>query len=159
MPPTFRRKRNRLPIETYRGPRAYFLTVGCAPRRNPFGERRIVEDCTERLRACSEKHGFAILAYCFMPNHLHLLVQSSHGSDLPQFMKAFKQETGYSYRRPNSAVLWQKSYYDHVLRAEEDIRETARYIIANPVRAALVTMASDYPYSGSLVWGPAILEA
>ncbi len=119
----------------------------------------MVENCIETLRAYSEKHGLAVLAYCFMPDHLHLLVEGDSESDLPQFIKDFKQRTGYAYRRSNSGLLWQKSYYDHILRAEEDMRQVARYIIANPVRAALVTAASDYPYSGSFVWGRTIVEA
>ena len=159
MPSTFRRKRNRLPVETYHGARAYFLSLGCAQYRSVFIQRPVVENCIETLRSCSERHGFAVLAYCFMPDHLHLLVQGGPESDLPQFMKDFKQQTGYSYRRSNSAALWQKSYYDHVLRAEEEVRDTARYVAANPVRAALVTVGSDYPYTGSFVWGRAIVEA
>ena len=159
MPSTFRRKRNRLPLETYRGARAYSLTLGCAERRTAFAERRVVESCIGLLRSCSEKHGFAVLAYCFMPDHLHLLIEGGPESDLPQFVKDFKQQTAYAHRRSNSGVLWHKSYYDHILRAEEDVRDVARYIIANPVRAALVTGASDYPYSGSFVWGRTIVEA
>ncbi len=159
MLPTFRRKRNRLSLETYSGARAYFLTLTCAQRRTVFTERRVVRNCSETLRSCSEKHGFAVLAYCFMPDHLHLLVEGGSQSDLPQFIKDFKQQTGYTYRRSNSEILWQKSYYDHILRAEEDVPQVARYIVANPVRAALATVASDYPYSGSFVWGRTIVEA
>ncbi len=159
MPSTFRRKRNRLSVETYRGARAYFLTLGCAQRSRLLTQRPVVESCIETLRSCSQRHDFAVLAYCFMPDHLHLLVQGGPESDLPQFMKSFKQQTGYSYRRSNSAALWQKSYYDHMLRAEEDIREVARYVTANPVRAALVPVASDYPYTGSFVWGRTVMEA
>jgi putative transposase len=118
-----------------------------------------VQGCSETLRTCSEKHGFAVLAYCFMPDHLHLLVEGGSQSDLPQFVKDFKQQTAYAHRRSNSGVLWQKSYYDHILRAEEDVRDTARYIVGNPVRAGLATIASDHPHSGSFDWGSTIVEA
>ena len=159
MPSTFRRKRNRLPLETYRGARAYFLTLSCARRGAVFTDARVVESYIGVLHSCSEKHGFAVLAYCFMPDHLHLLVEGGLESDLPPFVKDFKQQTAYAHRRSNSGLLWQKSYYDHILRAEEDVRDVACYIIANPVRKALVTVASDYPYSGSFVWGRTIVEA
>ncbi|MDP2950019.1 MAG: transposase [Chloroflexota bacterium] len=75
-----------------------------------------MESCIETLRSCSEKHGFAVLAYCFMPDHLHLLVEGGAGSDVPQFMKDFKQRTGYACRRVSEEALWQKSYYDQILR-------------------------------------------
>jgi putative transposase len=159
MPSTFRRKPNRLLLEVYRGAAVYFLTLTCAQRRPAFTEERLVESCIETLRSCSERHGFAVLAYCFMPDHLHLLVEGGAGSDVPQFTKDFKQRTGYAYRRLSEEALWQKSYYDHILRREEDVREAARYIIGNPVRMGLVEAAGDHPYSGSFVWGKAIMEA
>ena len=94
-----------------------------------------------------------------MPDHLHLLVEGSEASDLPVFVKDFKQRTGFQYRRARGQSLWQKSYYDHILRTEEDVHGVARYIVGNPVRAGLVAAAKDYPYCGSFVWGEAIMEA
>ena len=94
-----------------------------------------------------------------MPDHLHLLVEGSEASDLPVFVKDFKQRTGFQYRRARGQSLWQKSYYDHILRTEEDVHGVARYIVGNPVRAGLVAAANDYPYCGSFVWGEAIMEA
>jgi len=41
--------------------------------------------------------------------------------------------------------VWQDGFHDHALRREEDLKEVARYIIANPVRAGLVTRVGDYP--------------
>jgi len=74
-------------------------------------------------------------------------------------MHDFKQRTGYAFRQTNQPLRWQKSYYDHVLRREEDIAVVARYIIGNPVRARLVKGAGEYPFFGSFVWGRAIVEA
>ena len=88
-----------------------------------------------------------------MPDHLHLLlVATTEGSDLVAFMRLFKQLSGYSFQDStgDNWALWQKSYYDHVLRQEEDIRSVAEYIRGNPVRAGLVENAHDYPFSGSL---------
>ncbi len=115
--------------------------------------------CLAELNSLSKRHGFSVLAYCFMPDHVHLLVTGADDADLPRFVKDFKQRTGYAYRRTNAEALWQKSYYDHVVRAEEDLREVARYIVGNPVRAALAATPADYPYSGSFVWGRSIVEA
>ena len=94
-----------------------------------------------------------------MPDHVHLLLTGADDADLLRFVKDFKQRTGYAYRRANAKALWQKSYYDHVVRAEEDLRVVARYIVGNPVRAALAASPAGYPYSGSFVWGRAIVEA
>ena len=43
-------------------------------------------------------------------------------------------------------VHWQSGFHDHALRTEEDVRNVARYVIANPQRAGLVEHVSDYPW-------------
>ena len=159
MAPAFRRKRNRLPLDSYNGVRAYFLTLASAQREPVFTDQGMVAACIGDLDLSSERCGFTVLVYCFMPDHLHLLVQGDGEADLPRFVKDFKQRTGYAYRRTSAKALWQKSYYDHVVRAEEDLREVARYIVGHPVRASLADAPADYPYSGSFVWGRSILEA
>ena len=94
-----------------------------------------------------------------MPDHVHLLLEGAQESDLPRFIQDFKQRTAFEYRRTLGQFLWQKSYYDHILRKEEDVRDVARYIIGNPVRAGLVATAKDYPYIGSFEWAEANMEA
>jgi len=159
MAPHFRRKRNRLPLDSYADARAYFLTIACAKRRRPFTNQATVATCLAQLDSSSKKYGYSVIAYCFMPDHVHLLVIGNEDADLVRFVKDFKQRTGYAYRRTNAKPLWQKSYYDHVVRAEEDVRDVARYIVGDPVRAALAASPADYPYSGSFVWGRSIVEA
>jgi hypothetical protein len=46
----------------------------------------------------------------------------------------------------NNQSLWQKSFYDHGLRSEEDLKGIARYIVANPLRAGLVEHIGEYPH-------------
>jgi len=48
--------------------------------------------------------------------------------------------------------LWQPSFYDHVLRNDEDLPAVARYILNNPVRKGLVDHYTEYVFSGSLVF-------
>ncbi len=96
---------------------------------------------------------FAVLAYCFMPDHLHLLVEAeAEDADLMKFAHAMKQRTGYEYRRVSTDSLWQKGCFDHVLRDDEVMPVVAKYILANPVRGGLCTESGDYPFAGSLVW-------
>ncbi len=91
--------------------------------------------------------------YCFMPDHLHLLLKGeTHDADLKKFVRIFKQRSGYIFKQKKKCKLWQPSFYDHVVREEEDLLEVARYIILNPVRRGLVDNYKDYPFSGSQVW-------
>ena len=66
-----------------------------------------------------------------MPTHLHLLVQGGDGSRLLPFVKYFKQGSSFDCRR-EAPQLWQRSFYDRVLRVEEDLEVAARYIWGKP---------------------------
>jgi len=44
--------------------------------------------------------------------------------------------------------LWQRYFYDHVLRNEEDLKNVALYVLENPVRKGMVENWQDYPYCG-----------
>ena len=94
------------------------------------------------------------MAYCFMPDHLHLAVEGrSTASDLRRFVKVAKQRVAYMARTEfHIPCIWQDGYYERVLRTFESTDTLIRYILDNPVRAALVERAEDFPYSGTMYW-------
>jgi putative transposase len=161
------RKKNRLPLEVYKGQQAYSLTLTTHSRRPWFRGGVLAQYCLKCLASSADGCGFSVYAYCFMPDHVHLLVGGqTDESDLVDFVKRFKQLTGWwflnRYRagslKASPTPLWQRSYHDRVLRAEQDVRVIAEYIIANPVRAGLSDEPGHYANAGSLVWsdlGPA----
>jgi REP-associated tyrosine transposase len=101
------------------------------------------------LRSASEQVG-EILVYCFMPDHLHLLVvMHSDSSDCLRFISRAKQFSGYHYQQTFGHRLWQRYGFERTLRDDEDMLEVARYILANPVRKGMVERAEAYPFSGS----------
>jgi len=100
------------------------------------------------LREVAESRSVQIDAYCFMPDHLHLLA-TSNGSDIRIFVKRYKQVSGYWFRRMTGDPLWQKSYYDHVVRTDEDLERGAEYILDNPVRAHLCRSWDQHAFSWS----------
>jgi putative transposase len=108
-----------------------------------FRDGRLVAICLECLAASASRYRFEVVACCFMPAHLHLLVVGADDAPLVRFVQHFKQATG--HRHPG---LWQRSYYDHILRQEEALEDVARYIWANPVRAGMVENVLAHPYSG-----------
>ena len=142
------RKSPRLTDFHYVGPFAYILTLVTRHRAPLFSDRAAVDAALDSLgRSCS-RYRFLLHAYCFMPNHLHLLVSGSGDSSLADFVRHFKQLSGYWYKQEHGAQLWQISYHDHVLRNDEDLLGAARYIWDNPVRAGFVQDRSEYPFSG-----------
>jgi REP element-mobilizing transposase RayT len=97
--------------------------------------------------AC-HRYDFDTLAFCFMPDHLHLLLAGQDGSSLQNFIHHFKQVSGYRFKREHGSSLWQISYYDHVVRRDEDVEQIAAYIWDNPVRAGLVEDRLEHAFSG-----------
>jgi len=142
------RKRIRLAPEVYQGPAAFSVTISTAQRLPLFHNGDVVKMCVSALEKTSPRHSMVVLAYCFMPDHLHLLLEAKEGGNLMRFVKAFKQVSAYRYRQTFQQPLWQKGYYDHILRKEEDVCGVAQYICENPVRAGLVTSLHGYPFLG-----------
>jgi putative transposase len=98
----------------------------------------------------AEENDVGILAYCFMPDHAHLLLEGqSDQSGIERAVIRGKQLSGYWFHAQHGDRLWQKSSWDRALRGDEDTLTVIRYIVANPVRAGLVARPSEYPFSGS----------
>lgn len=106
----------------------------------PCGRRLVNVSMKENPRA-------ETLAYVVMPDHLHWLVQLKDGSQLGRVMRTVKSVSSRQVNRAlhRSGRLWQPGYHDHALRKEEDLVATARYLVANPLRAGLVKRIGDYP--------------
>jgi putative transposase len=142
------RKRNRLERDLYRGPAMFSVSVTTWLRQPVFTDATEVDRYRRMLEDAARETGFKLLAYCFMPDHLHLLVEGLESSDLARFMKAFKQASSFDHKRRVGRPLWQRSFYDHVVRGPDDVQCAVEYILGNPVRAGLADNPGDYPFSG-----------
>ena len=137
----------------YRGRYAYFLTFCTFERKAAFRDASVASMVVEQILRAAKRFEFDVFAYCVMPDHAHLLVHGRRErSDLHRFVKRVKQSSGQIYAHSTKERLWQDSYYDHVVRPEENLAGIARYIIENPVRARLVSSPIQYPFSGSDSW-------
>ncbi len=64
-------------------------------------------------------------------------------------MQRFKSyTTRLAWQKGHPGALWQRSYYDHIARREEDVLAICEYILANPVRKGLVEDVGLWPFSG-----------
>ena len=113
----------------------------------------MVAEALAHIQRTAEEESFAVLAYRFMPDHVHLLVKGEkESSDLRRFVKASKERSGRTYRKRLGVRLWQEGYFERVLRNPADARECAEYIVNNPVRAGLVANLTEYKYTGATAW-------
>jgi len=143
-------KPKRLKDFPYRGCYRYFITIRSRSLERRFVNDEIVARVTAFLKSTSDQEGFSVWAYCFMPDHAHLLVEGKRDSaDMKHFVALFKQRSGHWFKRIYGTKLWASNYYEHVLRNDEATMSVARYIIQNPVRKGIVGDFSDYPYTGS----------
>jgi putative transposase len=132
----------------YLGEHRYSLTF-CTHNRNRLFTTTERVDLTygQILRGAREQSG-AIVAACFMPDHLHLLIEmESDSSNCLEFISRAKQFSGFHFKQKFGGRLWQRYGYERVLRDEEQTLVVARYIVENPVRTNLATTAWDYPFT------------
>lgn len=145
-----RDRRPRLDPSLYIGLRRYYLTFCTADRRPRFSDADVVDLALQQFRQCATLCCMAIVAYCFMPDHVHLLVEGcTDGADALAFVHQAKQRSGFAFARRQSGRMWQPSFYDCVLRDGVATVSVARYIFENPVRGGMVTEPADYHFSGS----------
>jgi putative transposase len=137
----------------YLGEYRYFLTFCTHQRHRAFvSAERVDVASTQILRAAADER-FALTAYCYMPDHLHLLAEGrTAASDCRRFIARAKQFSGFYYQKNFGERLWQRYGYERVLREDEATLSVARYIVANPIRAGLANNIHDYPFIGSTTY-------
>jgi len=129
----------------------YFITFVCAGRAPLFTDLNIAQCFFQHLTIAPAIESPGWLAWVLMPDHFHGLVRLGD-RNLGREIQALKGSTAYQIRRHGGVnhTVWQKAYFDRALRADEDRRAVARYIVANPLRAGLVKNLGEYPYWGSV---------
>ncbi|HEX7191717.1 MAG TPA: transposase [Thermoanaerobaculia bacterium] len=119
--------------------KTYFITF-CTSDRHVLSpsERDIV------LATCVRAHreAYWLHALCVMPDHVHLVITLYEQFSLPRVMQQMKSVSAHDIGRH----VWQRDYFDRIMRSDEDVRKKCEYICQNPVRAGLVASVDDYPW-------------
>jgi REP element-mobilizing transposase RayT len=84
---------------------------------------------------------YELHAWCVMPNHVHVMLHVQRGDDVPKIVHSWKSFTAHRIAR---GVIWQREYFDRVLRSPQEFANTRDYIHANPAKAGL----EDWPWVG-----------
>ena len=134
----------------YRGKLSYALRFGTEQRAANLGAPEAVDLVAAQLLRAGREQGFAIVVYCLMPDHAHLVIDGERDdSNCLAFIKAAKQYSGYYYKQRYQRQLWQRYGYERVIRNYMERALTIRYVLANPVRAGLVADPRRYYGLGS----------
>lgn len=152
------RKNTRLPEYDYSSPGVYFITICTDKKQEIFGSVRrgdagrrpitaltnIGQIAEQMLDQIAQRYSCRIDYSVIMPNHIHLLLDTTQRATasvaptLGRIVGAYKslvvkqcKYAGYSEKS-----FWQRGYYEHVVRTEQDLSEIRKYIDENPDRWA-----------------------
>ena len=131
----------------------YHVTSRTVANSRPFENFDIACVACRSFRDTAARTGIRLLACVLMPDHAHWLVQLSVQTDLSKSVAAFKRRSASAVNAIAGArgvSVWQDGFHDRALRHEEDLLAAARYIVANPLRAGLVSRLGDYPFWDSI---------
>ena len=142
----------------------YFMTACTDQRRRILANTAVANILIGDWRAAEERHGWVVGRYVIMPDHVHFFCAAEHNAKtLSEFVRLWKQWTmkGMKAAEPRlasaataagttTARVWQREFFDHVLRSEESYAEKWEYVRQNPVRAGLVARAEDWAFQGEI---------
>jgi putative transposase len=145
---------------------SYFFTVVTYRRQPIFTEAPIIRMLERAIERVQERRPFVMEAQVVLPDHLHSLWTLPEGdSDYPTRWRLIKEAFTRVYvpaygliwqdRRRHARgerTVWQRRYWEHLIRDERDFSAHLEYIHLNPVRHKLVTAPRDWPYSTFLEW-------
>jgi len=107
-----------------------------------------------------DKNRYDLYAYCIMPNHVHLLIESCSVDQAKHSGKSAKYPVtdtlrlikGSSARACNlqlerNGSFWHHESYDHYVRDEQEMERIIKYILANPVKAGLAKEWTDWRFT------------
>jgi len=140
----------------------YFITT-CTYRRQPvLTDDSIATILVDEWQSARDRHGWVIGRYVIMPDHVHFFCSAElDAKPLSEFVGAWKRWTSrraHAQGQPRTASsaptttrpLWQREFFDHVLRSSESYSEKWNYVRDNPVRTGLAATADEWKHAGEV---------
>ena len=136
----------------------YFFTVNCAERRGNRILENNIESLRQTFRKVKQNHPFNIDAIVIMPEHLHCIWtlpddDSDYSMRWNLIKSGFSRLISGNERRSLSRIkrgergIWQRRFWEHMIRDEQDFERHVDYIHWNPVKHGWVNRVCDWPYS------------
>lgn len=148
-----REKPHRLDKHCYVG-RVNVMFTLCIKNRVPvFTKEEICSHFQHLLFDEAKKHGCDVIAYVFMPEHCHIILEGKKdNSPTLEVVKRFKQKTGFWFYQNRKGIRWQKDFYDHIIRQNKSLEKYISYLLENPVRKEIIADWHNYRFKGSMVY-------
>jgi len=132
---------------------ARFVTFCCYRLEENLLDTDTKELLVKHIDAARTNHGFKLLGYVIMPEHVHIVMYPPDGMKLGLVIREIKSRMAREYfplRKANPSgtrVFWQRRCYDHNCRTPESVKEKIIYCHNNPVRRGLVVEPGEYRWS------------
>lgn len=129
----------------------YFFTQVTHQRITYFKSDETNHKLLQIIKKVQTSKHFELLAYCFIPDHIHLLIQLPPGdSDFSYRMREIKRLTTIYIRKKSSnpdLKVWQDRFWEHTIRDETDLRIHFDYIHYNPVKHGVAESFDGWEWS------------
>ena len=131
---------------------AYFFTVVTYERRPLLVRPEVVERLRQAFRRVMAERAFTVDAMVVLPDHLHCLWRlPADDTDFSERWRQIKRFVSIGVQaetnRRGEKALWQRRYWEHLIRDDDDWQRHCDYIHYNPVRHGYVSSPADWPYS------------
>ncbi len=130
--------------------RSVFITAVCHRRKPCLESDWQKELLLSVMRELKSSSGFAMNAFVILDDHFHWII-TPVGKKFSAIMQSIKLRFVHRYKKAigkkEQATLWQRRFWDHVIRNSEDLHRHMDYIHYNPVKHGHVARVADWPYS------------
>jgi len=141
----------------------YFFTVNLAERHNNSLLITHVDLLREAFRHTKQNHPFEMEACVILPEHLHCIWRLPEAdNDFSTRWRLIKsyfsrhvltgERISNSRKRKQERGIWQRRFWEHLIRDDKDYQQHFDYIHYNPVKHGYVRQAKDWPYSSFHLW-------
>ena len=94
---------------------------------------------------------YDLLAWCIMPNHVHVLISINGDCSLSQILHSWRSYTAHAANEilGRTGQFWMSEYFDRYIRDQDHYCRVVNYIANNPFKAGLVKSPEDWPWCGN----------
>jgi putative transposase len=94
---------------------------------------------------------YALLSWCVMPSHVHALLETRADWPLRTVVQAWKSSSAHALNKHRGALgsVWWPDYFDRAIRDDRHLEVAVEYIEQNPVKAGLITYASEWMFGSA----------
>ena len=129
----------------------YFFTLVTFQRRKYFDTPHKLDLLHSKIRQVQRSKPFDLLAYCLLPDHIHLLIElPEEDCNFSIRMREIKRLTTLWMKREtlgNVDPIWQDKYWEHTIRDEKDLQTHFDYIHYNPIKHGLTETYDSWEWS------------